>query len=118
VEEEGTHAKLQFSKDQKSRLKNLHKRTKSNHVELYEIKEDQMSNFSNSLQNISQEIIEIPFARQVFTPAHQKIETSWKRIKNSGSLEHSNRSSMEKRVTSPTLKLAFQKKSVEKSRNK
>lgn len=32
--------KLQFSKEQTNRLKNAHKRTKSNHVELCEIKED------------------------------------------------------------------------------
>jgi hypothetical protein len=69
MEEEGVQVKLQFSKEQTNRLKNVHKRTKSSHVELCEIQEDQLSNFSNSLQNISQEIIEIPFAKQIITPA-------------------------------------------------
>jgi ACT domain-containing protein len=73
VEESGI-PRLQFSKDQRNKVKNWHKRTKSNHIELYDIQEDQMSNFSNSLQNISQEIIEIPFANQVIHPPRGKNE--------------------------------------------
>ncbi len=107
--EESAVPRLQFSKEQRNKAKNWHKRTKSNHVELHEIKEDQMSNFSNSLQNISQEIIEIPFANQIiFPPRVNKDFTK----KNGGSLEHRNGSSLSKRLGSPVMKLAFQKKSI------
>ena len=49
----------------------MHKRTRSNCVDL--MREEGGSNFSNSLQNISEEIIEIPFANQVISPRNNRI---------------------------------------------
>jgi hypothetical protein len=36
------------------------------------LKEEDESNFSNSLQNISEEIIEIPFANKVISPRNNR----------------------------------------------
>ena len=49
----------------------MHKRTRSNCVDL--MREEGGSNFSNSLQNISEEIIEIPFANKIISPRNNKI---------------------------------------------
>lgn len=55
----------------KNRLKPLHKRTRSNCVDL--LQEEEESNFSNSLQNISEEIIEIPFANKIISPRNNRV---------------------------------------------
>ena len=61
---------IQFSKKIKGNLKFTHSRTKSNQI----CYEEDIANFSNSLINISQEVIEIPFKKKKTTEREKENE--------------------------------------------
>lgn len=111
---------LQFSRRTPQRVHGRHTRTQSNRIDQGPPETTELSDFSNSLENLSREIIEIPFAKKVITPLKHPPNTpqatalqSKPTPRRHPSLEQQNESDSTK-TSSIQKKLNFQRNSLEK----